>query len=180
MRAYFIVLATCLLFAVHPTHTEVVANIKGRDEILALLGSLGALYFSLRAYFQKQPLLSWAAAGIFFLGLMSKENAIMFLFLLPLAYYFFTKAKPGQIFRQTVPLLLAALVFLLLRFSVLGFGFSEPTTEMMNNPFVKVVDGQYLLFTVHERLATVMYSWVSTYSCSFSRSPSPTITIPGR
>ncbi|MEL6639270.1 MAG: hypothetical protein AAFR05_21140, partial [Bacteroidota bacterium] len=41
-----------LLFIVHPIHTEVVANIKGRDEILAMLGALGALYFAL-AYFQK-------------------------------------------------------------------------------------------------------------------------------
>ena len=158
VRAYVIVLATCLLFAVHPIHTEVVANIKGRDEILALLGSLGALYFSLRAYHQKRPMLSWVAAGIFFLGLMSKENAIMYIFILPLAYYFFTKATTGQIVRQTVPLLLAAIAFLLIRFSVLGFGFSEPTTEMMNNPFVKVVDGRYMLFTAHERFATVMYS----------------------
>jgi hypothetical protein len=31
-----------LLFTVHPIHTEVVANIKGCDEIVALLGSLGA------------------------------------------------------------------------------------------------------------------------------------------
>lgn len=158
VRAYVIVLATCLLFAVHPIHTEVVANIKGRDEILALLGSLGALYFSLRAYFQKQPQLNLAAAGVFFLGLMSKENAIMFIFILPLAYYFFTEAKMRQTLTHTAPLLLSAAVFLLIRFSVLGFGFSEPTTEMMNNPFVKVDNGQYLLFTAHERLATVMYS----------------------
>lgn len=33
-----------LLFALHPLHTEVVANIKGRDEILALLLALVASY----------------------------------------------------------------------------------------------------------------------------------------
>jgi tetratricopeptide (TPR) repeat protein len=158
VQAYFIALATCVLFAVHPIHTEVVANIKGRDEILALLGSLGALYFAMRAYREKQLIFQVAAAGVFFLGLMSKENAIMFIFILPLALYFFTKAKPGQMITQSLPLLAAAVLFLLIRFSVLGFGFSEPTTEMMNNPFVKVVNGEYLLFTAQERLATVMFS----------------------
>jgi len=158
IRAYFVALSAGLLFAVHPLHTEVVANIKGRDEILALLGSLGALYLSLRAYYRKKPLLNLAAAGVFFLGLLSKENAIMFLFVTPLAYYFFTKAGARKITAQTAPLLLSAAVFLALRFSVLGFGFSEPTTEMMNNPFVKVQGGEYVLFSTQERLATVMYS----------------------
>ena len=35
---------TALLFLAHPLHTEVVANIKSRDEILALLFSLITLY----------------------------------------------------------------------------------------------------------------------------------------
>ena len=37
-----------LLFIAHPLHVEVVANIKGRDEILALLGELSALYFTFK------------------------------------------------------------------------------------------------------------------------------------
>ncbi|MFA4852260.1 MAG: hypothetical protein WC599_07050, partial [Bacteroidales bacterium] len=41
-----------MLFIAHPIHTEVVANIKGRDEILSLLGSFGALYFILK-YIEK-------------------------------------------------------------------------------------------------------------------------------
>ncbi|MCB0754303.1 MAG: hypothetical protein KDB98_01835, partial [Flavobacteriales bacterium] len=35
--------AVTALFVVHPLHTEVVANIKSRDEILAMLFGLGAL-----------------------------------------------------------------------------------------------------------------------------------------
>jgi hypothetical protein len=46
--------AVALIFIAHPLHTEAVANIKGRDEIMALLGCLGALYFSLRSYHSKQ------------------------------------------------------------------------------------------------------------------------------
>ena len=39
---------TALLFTAHPLHTEVVANIKGRDELVSLLGSVTALFFSTR------------------------------------------------------------------------------------------------------------------------------------
>ncbi|MEZ4984142.1 MAG: hypothetical protein R2795_03750, partial [Saprospiraceae bacterium] len=40
---YWIPLLATLVFAAHPLHTEAVANIKGRDEIITLLGSLAAL-----------------------------------------------------------------------------------------------------------------------------------------
>ena len=157
-RAYFIAFAASLLFAAHPIHTEVVANIKGRDEIVALLGSLAALYFSLRAYFEKKPLLNIWAGVVFFLGLMSKENAITFLAVAPLAYYFFTKASPGKIVRQSLPLVAGAAVFLVIRYAVMGWGIGEPVREMMNNPFIKLVGNQYVDFTGAERLATVLYT----------------------
>ncbi len=157
-RAYFIALATSALFAAHPIHTEVVANIKGRDEILALLGSLAALYFSLRSYREQKPLLNMLAGLVFFLGLMSKENAITFLAVVPLAYYFFTKASLKQIVQQSMPLLAAALVFLAIRFAVLGWGLGEPVNEMMNNPFIKVEGNSYVPFTAAERLATIIFS----------------------
>lgn len=157
-RAFFIAMAASLLFAVHPIHTEVVANIKGRDEIVALLGSLAALYYSFRAYLENKPKLNLLAGLAFFLGLMSKENAITFLAVAPLAYYFFTRASPGVIVRQAAPFVVAAFVFLTIRFSVLGFGIGGPTMEMMNNPFVKLEGNQYLPFTAQERLATVFYT----------------------
>jgi len=44
--AALLALVTTLLFIAHPIHTEVVANIKGRDEIMTLLGRL--ILFSLK------------------------------------------------------------------------------------------------------------------------------------
>ncbi|MCB9265219.1 MAG: tetratricopeptide repeat protein [Lewinellaceae bacterium] len=157
-QAFFIPLAAGVLFAVHPIHTEVVANIKGCDEIVALLGSLAALYYSFRAYRENRPAWNVIAGLVFFLGLMSKENAITFLAVTPLAYYCFTKASPGVIVHQAAPFVVAAAVFLAIRFSVLGFSLSEPTMEMMNNPFIKAEGGQYLPFTAEERFATVFYT----------------------
>lgn len=39
---------TALLFIAHPVHTEVVANIKSRDEILSLLFSIVACIYFLK------------------------------------------------------------------------------------------------------------------------------------
>ena len=52
--AFFVSFITTVLFITHPIHTEVVANIKGQDEIIALLGSLAAVYFSLKSYYEKK------------------------------------------------------------------------------------------------------------------------------
>jgi protein O-mannosyl-transferase len=157
-RAYFVALSAAFLFAAHPIHTEVVANIKGRDEIAALLGSLAALYFSLRAYSEKKPLLNILAGVVFFLGLMSKENAITFLAIVPLAYYFFTQAKPGKIAVQLLPFLAAAVVFIIIRGSILGFSLGTVSMELMNNPFLKLESGQWVHFTLGEKMATVAYT----------------------
>lgn len=157
-QTYFIALATALLFIAHPIHTEAAANIKGRDEIMTLLASLGALYYSILAVRQSKPLLHILAGTIFFIGLLSKENAITFLAVVPLTYYFFTSLKPQKIALATTPFIIAAGLFMVIRTSVLGVDFGAPTMEMMNNPFVKVVDNQYLPFTAGEKAATITYS----------------------
>ncbi|MCB0518110.1 MAG: tetratricopeptide repeat protein [Lewinellaceae bacterium] len=157
--APFVGLAATLLFVVHPVHTEVVANIKGRDEIVSLLGSLAALYLSLKAFYEKKPTLNIAAAAIFFLALLSKENAITFLAIVPLTFFFFTKAKGGKIFAQTLPFVAVAVLFLIIRGSVLGWNLGgEPPRELMNNPFLKLVGNQYVDFTAGEKFATIFYT----------------------
>ncbi len=157
--AYTVAFLASLVFAAHPIHTEVVANIKGRDEIIALLGALSALYLSLKAYRLKKALLWHVLAGfLFFLGLMSKENAITFLAVVPLCFYFFTKAKWQRILLHSLPFLLATIVFLIIRTSILGFDFGEPSRELMNNPFLKWSNGQYIPLAFQERMATVMYT----------------------
>lgn len=157
--APFVALAATLLFVVHPIHTEVVANIKGRDEIVSLLGSLAALYLSLKAFYEKKQVLNVAAAVLFFLALLSKENAITFLAVVPLTYFFFTKAKFGKLAFQTLPFAAAAAIFLVIRTSVLGWDLGgEAPRELMNNPFLKLVGNQYVDFTFAEKFATIFYT----------------------
>lgn len=161
---HWVALITALIFTVHPVHTEVVANIKGRDEILALLGSMGALYFTLRGIDQKQ-LLPFLWAGLcFFLGLLSKENTITFIGVIPVAVYFFRSAffkENGWVLRAglaLVPLLLAAAGFIFMRGNALGWEPSETSFELMNNPFLKFENNRYVELELGEKSATITYT----------------------
>ena len=67
-----------LLFIVHPAHTEVVANIKSRDELLALFFFLGACYF-LFAKSERTTRHLIFAVILFLLALLSKEGILVLL-----------------------------------------------------------------------------------------------------
>lgn len=72
-------LITTLLFIAHPIHTEAVANIKGRDEIMSMLfcsmGSWLLLQYMDSGKSMMKMILSFVC---FFLGMLSKENAVTF------------------------------------------------------------------------------------------------------
>jgi len=142
---------TAILFMAHPVHTEVVANIKGRDELFALIFSLLSLILIIR-YLQKDKGWLLAAGGfVFFLGLLSKENTIMFLVIIPLAMYFFNNTGLKKIIISILPLLFSALLFLYIRYLVLGyFNSSEIPKELLNNPFLEASSG--------EKSGTILYT----------------------
>lgn len=160
-EAYFVALVTALLFLAHPIHTEAVANIKGRDEIMALLGSLGALYFALKYALNGQVSKLILASICFFLGILSKENTITFLAVIPLAIYVFTKVKATKIGVVTGVLVVFAVLFLIIRQAILGdaASFSANTNmELMNNPYLKWNGSQYVAFTAMEKFGTIFYT----------------------
>lgn len=145
-----------LIFALHPLHTEVVANIKGRDEIFSLLGALGALYFAIKHL--EKPSKS-TLAGVFFsflFGLFSKENALTFFVIIPLTLFLFSP-KNAQKWRQirdiTIILTIATIPFLIARYHALGFWIGgSVNNEILNDP--------YLYATSAQRLATVLFTWL--------------------
>ena len=142
-----------LLFIVHPLHTEVVANIKGRDDILALLGELGALYFTfkyLRYNKIKYLILSFAA---FLIGIFSKESALTFLGIIPLTVHFFTETPLREKLKITLPLLTATAVYLFMRLQAIGYLLDEKqVSDLMNNPFYGM--------TMDEKTATIFYTFL--------------------
>ncbi|HEU4563361.1 MAG TPA: hypothetical protein VFS05_01885, partial [Gemmatimonadaceae bacterium] len=88
-------LAAALLFAVHPVHTEAVANVIGRLEPMAALFIVAALLAHRRR--------SWWAPALFALGLLCKENAIVFLGLAVAADLLVAPREPEEESRRRVP-----------------------------------------------------------------------------
>ncbi len=138
-----------LLFVLHPLHSEAVANIKGRDEILALYFSLAALYATLR-YFDTDRWWWAVAPGIFMLlALFAKENALTFLAVIPLTAWFFAKVPARRVLIASIPLILAAVVFIFVRYKALGFmlDHGKSVKDLMNNPFIGM--------SISEKFATI-------------------------
>lgn len=143
---------TAALYILHPVHSEVVANIKGRDEIMTTIGAMAALYYALR-YLSRPNMLYLVASGVcMFLGLMSKENAITFLAVIPLTLYFFTQARSRDYFITLAPSLAAAFLYLIIRTNVIGYLLDSGAkiTDLMNDPFLEM-NGV-------EKLATIIYT----------------------
>jgi len=83
-----------LLFMAHPVHTEVVASLKNRDELLSFLCGLGGLYFFLWYAEKKKIIYVFAALIVFIIGYLCKSSILPFVALYPLVLYFFTDMKP--------------------------------------------------------------------------------------
>ena len=170
LKGYFIAFVGAMLYVTHPIHTEAVANIKGRDEIMVLLGSILAVYWVLKAAASessKAVIYHIGAAIAFILALFSKENAVTFLAIIPAALYFFTRKAIPEIAIQTAPYVLIAGAFWFgVRGQILGDVGSvvgtdtAPAIELMNDPFLKLENGVYVHYTTEERLATVFYTWL--------------------
>ena len=141
-----------LLYAAHPLHTEVVANIKGRDDIMALLGALLALRYTIRYLATNKAIYLFISFVVFLLALMSKENAIAFVAVIPLTVFFFTDHKIRKNLVSATPLILAAVAYMALRHAAQEGPRAETIPDLMNNPFLHSSKG--------EKLATVFYTWL--------------------
>lgn len=87
------ILSVTLLFVTHPLHTEVVASIKNRDELLSLLfGLLSAL--TILKWNTKIPIFSYFIGVVFFtLGILSKPGIAPFAIIIPLIMAIFRMKK---------------------------------------------------------------------------------------
>jgi hypothetical protein len=133
-----------LLFIVHPLHVEAVANIKGRDEIMAFLGSFGALYLCLKHVDTGKILHLVSALLVFFFGLLAKENTITFLAVIPLSIFFFRKNSLKKALTWAGLLMIPTLIYLAIRYNVIGYFLNSGVaiTDIMNNPFAEMNAGQ--------------------------------------
>jgi tetratricopeptide (TPR) repeat protein len=123
-----------LLFLVHPVHTEVVANIKSQDELLAALGCLLSLRYALVYLDQPDRIRSLVVSLLaYLLALFSKESAVAFLIIFPLTAFLIRRKSLTDSIRFSLPFLAAALFFIGARFLALrGVEQSIETTVIEN------------------------------------------------
>lgn len=109
-----------LLFITHPIHTEVIANIKSRDEILSFLFAILSLKMLLK-YFETKSILYFIVTSFYFLlSLLSKESAVTLVLVAPLIFYFFRNVQVKKSILLSIPILITVVIYLTIRFLVLG------------------------------------------------------------
>lgn len=128
----FVQLLAPLIFAVHPLHTEAVAYISGRADMMSAAAIFGALCFVILSFREEKIFWGLAGASVCFVaGLLSKESTLIFPFLLALllplmrgnVHALEQREKPSMM-RSAFPLIPAAIIlgiYMLLRSTVLRF-----------------------------------------------------------
>ena len=124
------------LFAVHPVHVEAVGNVVGQAELWTSLIVLGAVIVYLRGRRDGVPLnreSAFVIVGLYFVGMMVKENAIILPALLMAAEGLVVRdnapwrERADRLFTVLVWMGLFAAMFLVVRVSLLGaFGGDTP------------------------------------------------------
>ncbi len=140
------------LFCIHPIHTEVVANIKGRDEILALLLGVSS-FLCFISYIEKPSSKSiYKLFFTLFFALFSKENAITFLAIFPIILYYKKNTILDKLYlKPYLAIFSAIIIYLCFRFYYTESSVTAESSEILNNPFI-FAKGT-------ERWGTVLYSF---------------------
>jgi len=163
-----------LLFALHPMHTEVVANIKSCDELMCFFCAFLSLHLFIRYAGGGKVKLLVVGAACYFLSLLSKETSITFLAVIPLVFFFYKNDNKKRSLYITICVMLAAVFFLVIRFMVLKAYNTDHTFDVkfIDNPLIGapstvsrqatavLVLGKYLL------LLLIPYPLICDYSYS--------------
>lgn len=160
-----------ILFMAHPVHVEVVANVKGRDEILAFIFVLLA-WIKFFDAFEKPKGKHALWTGIFFLlAVLSKESALAFVVIIPLSFYVFTGRNPLKADGPILRLVGAMILPLLLRVILLDdFTEGEVHREIINNTLfgAETLSERYAtafaILLEYLRILVIPFGLISDYS----------------
>ena len=126
---------TCLIFLIHPIHTEVIANVKSRDEILSFLFIILTFISVFRYRDNKDKKQLFYGLVFYFLALLSKEYAFTLLLLIPMLLYIVKGDTLKESALSVLPYFFVAMVYLFIRFSIVGKGGSIENPDLLNDPF---------------------------------------------
>jgi len=162
-----------LLFAIHPIHTEVVANVKSSDELLCFFFAFLSLNVFIK-YLQTGKKTHLIIGSLFFfISLLSKETVITFLAIIPLIFFFYRDENKKRSAYITVGIVFAAIIFLIIRFSVLNFyhaneitniSFIDNSLAKLGLPFESRIATAVLILGYYIKLLFVPYPLICDYS----------------
>ncbi len=168
---------TCLLFIVHPIHTEVIANVKSRDELITFI-LLIVTSFTFIKYVEKRSIvLLFLGLLCFFLALLTRESAIPLIGLVPLISYFFFNQSIKKSILFSMPLVAVFIVYVAIRISVVGFT-NASNTEILNAPFLYATPSEAFATKV---FILIKYLWLMIFpyplSCDYGYNQIPYIDV---
>jgi len=161
----------CLIFMAHPVHTEVVANIKSRDEILSFLNTFITLLFAFKYSKTKNyKHLIWSLV-FFYLALLSKETAVVGIALIPL-FLFYSGLNILTVLKRILPYAAVAVLFFLQKRYFLGkYGGTIPN-DIINYPYaehaVKLPSTFHIFWICLQKL---IYPLPLSYDYSYNQIP---------
>ncbi|HEY4798850.1 MAG TPA: tetratricopeptide repeat protein, partial [Bacteroidia bacterium] len=164
-----------LLFLAHPVHTEVVANIKSRDEILAFLNLIIAAFLLLLAHRERKTNFKLVVLScvFFYLALLSKESAMTGLLIAPLMLFFSYNLTIKQALIKTIPFAVMILLFQFHKFEVLGSVTGQIPKDIVNYPYTEAgtkLPTTFLIFLHCIRL--IVFPHPLSYDYSYNQIPS--------
>lgn len=129
-------LVITLLFVVHPIHTEVVDNVKSRDELLCFLFALLALASTIKYVRNNHNFWLFGVFVFMVLSLLSKLSSLTFLAVIPLTVYFFEKPNKSVILKLLGALVLPVILYKLINTQLIGATGSRSLLFIENPLFV--------------------------------------------
>ncbi|MDP4265990.1 MAG: tetratricopeptide repeat protein [Bacteroidota bacterium] len=175
---YILPLLITLIYIAHPIHTEVVANIKSRDEILCFMFFIFSLYL-IMDYVQNNRMISLIGSCVMYLlSLLSKENAFTFFLIYPLVIYYFTKAPLKKVLTISIPFIIVLLIYFMMRRSALDVMFFKTKIDVINNSLMAAQNSSDRLATAFSMLGKyfMLLLFPVTLSCDYSYNSNPIIT----
>ncbi|WP_460980881.1 tetratricopeptide repeat protein [Spirosoma fluminis] len=156
-----------VVFMAHPLHTEIVANIKGRDEILSFLFIALMLLTYWRYLETKQWAWIVAACVSLYLAFLSKESSIVSLALIPAMQYWFARRNLWQSLISLWPFLIVAALFFYQKKVMIGTLSGNPPVDWANYPYAIEKTQKSTMFKFFEyylRLLILPHPLVYDYS----------------
>ena len=178
-RNFLFPLMISLFFIAHPVHTEVVANIKSRDELLSFLNVLLMLWFSLKFVDSKKTIHLFASLLFFYLALLSKETALMAILFLPAILYFRGNFSIMEVIKKTMPYLLIIAAFFIQKKLLLENAAGMTPDDLTNYPYRESdvrIPMAFLLFAFGMKL--LLFPHPLRYDYSFNQIPAAGISDP--